>query len=485
MRTTRPTDPCEPSRRRWRIAGISHATVVAYLALFMAMGGTAFAATGGTFTLGKSNSANQVSTLTSTTGTALSLRSPSGEAPLAVNRSVVVKNLNADLLDGYDSTRLARLGTTNTAARTTLANPDGVPLRLTPKAGSAPLQTASKVRVANLNADLLDGKDSTAFAAEAALSALQVDHAALKAAHDTLKTDHTGLQAQHVALRTEFDALAARVAEIEEAAGVPQAQFDALKAAHEEKVAGYDALLAGMTRVTVDGQPTLRIAGVNLQLVNGSGLTHSPNGVGNLIIGYSAQRDPVVVRSGSHYLVIGDQHQWTGTGGIVAGEANTAAGTGASALGGRDNTASGYYSVGVGGEENVVSGWSSVVTGGLGNEASGPMSAVWGGAHNLASAHNSAVAGGDRNRALGSQSTVFGGKNNTATGEASSILGGFTNTASSHTAAVAGGELNEARGPRSTVLGGKMNTAFGEASSILGGHAKGVTNMYACHPGCS
>jgi hypothetical protein len=84
----------------------SHATVVAYLALVVAVGGgTAYAATGGTFVLGKANSATTTTALTRTTvGAPLSLVAKAGSAPLAVNSTVKVTRLNADLLDGKDST---------------------------------------------------------------------------------------------------------------------------------------------------------------------------------------------------------------------------------------------------------------------------------------------------------------------------------------------------------------------------------------------
>jgi hypothetical protein len=84
----------------------SHATVVAYLALVLTVGGgTAYAATGGTFVLGKSNVASTTTALTRTTvGAPLSLVAKAGSAPLAVNSTVKVGRLNADLLDGKDST---------------------------------------------------------------------------------------------------------------------------------------------------------------------------------------------------------------------------------------------------------------------------------------------------------------------------------------------------------------------------------------------
>ena len=70
--------------------------------------GTAVAATGGKFILGRSNSASTTTTLTNTKGTALSLRAPAGRAPLAVNTSTKVSRLNADSVDGVSSENLAR-----------------------------------------------------------------------------------------------------------------------------------------------------------------------------------------------------------------------------------------------------------------------------------------------------------------------------------------------------------------------------------------
>src|SRR6187200_2903374 len=70
--------------------------------------GTAVAATGGKFILGRSNTASTTTTLTNTKGTALSLRAPAGRAPLAVNTSTKVSRLNADSVDGVSSENIAR-----------------------------------------------------------------------------------------------------------------------------------------------------------------------------------------------------------------------------------------------------------------------------------------------------------------------------------------------------------------------------------------
>jgi hypothetical protein len=97
---------------------ITYGNVVATLALFIALGGTTYAATGGNFILGKSNSASSTTSLTApvaakglqvtntSTGagaTALGLNVASGHAPFTVNSGAKVANLNADKLDGLDS----------------------------------------------------------------------------------------------------------------------------------------------------------------------------------------------------------------------------------------------------------------------------------------------------------------------------------------------------------------------------------------------
>lgn len=76
------------------------------LALVLGMATMAFGANGDFFKVGRSNLASAVSTLTkSGAGPALSLRVDSG-APLAVNSGTRVANLNADKVDGTDSTAL-------------------------------------------------------------------------------------------------------------------------------------------------------------------------------------------------------------------------------------------------------------------------------------------------------------------------------------------------------------------------------------------
>jgi hypothetical protein len=81
----------------------SPAVVIATAALFVAMSGTAYAATGGTFLLGKANTATSVTSLSNSKGTALSLSSNTNKPPLTVNSAVQVPNLNASTVDGYSA----------------------------------------------------------------------------------------------------------------------------------------------------------------------------------------------------------------------------------------------------------------------------------------------------------------------------------------------------------------------------------------------
>lgn len=78
----------------------SAATVISVIALVSAMSGTAVAATGGDFILGKSNAAASTTSLTNAKGTALSLSSASTKPALTVSNSVQVPDLNASELGG-------------------------------------------------------------------------------------------------------------------------------------------------------------------------------------------------------------------------------------------------------------------------------------------------------------------------------------------------------------------------------------------------
>jgi hypothetical protein len=105
--------------RQWIRSHLTYANVMVTMLAFIVLGGTTYAATGGNFILGKSNSASSTTSLTApvagkglqvtntSTGagaTALGMNVASGHAPFTVNSGAKVANLNADKLDGLDST---------------------------------------------------------------------------------------------------------------------------------------------------------------------------------------------------------------------------------------------------------------------------------------------------------------------------------------------------------------------------------------------
>jgi hypothetical protein len=247
-----------------------------------------------------------------------------------------------------------------------------------------------------------------------------------------------------------------------------------------------------------EGRPEVVITGANLRIVNGLGRTDCtdaegnpipdcPNGLGNLIVGYNEPRpDPedggLNIRTGSHNVVVGRQHNFSRFGGIVVGEfneisgdfavvsggmKNTASGGGASVSGGTVNRAIGDLSSVSGGEVNLAGGEVSSISGGRDSQALGRHSSVSGGEDNLASGSGSSVTGGRFNIASGG--TVIGGRYNTASGGFATVCGGEDNMASGGLSSVSGGIKNIASGPGSSVSGGQDNEASGPLSSVSGG----------------
>jgi hypothetical protein len=225
------------------------------------------------------------------------------------------------------------------------------------------------------------------------------------------------------------------------------------------EVSSLQTLLEGVSRGDdAQGRDTLLFAGMNLQVVNGTGTTYGePNGVGNLLVGYDAERpswEGGSDKSGSHYLVVGDAHNFTGASGILAGYANTASGD-----------------------------WASV-TGGLRNEASADHASVSGGIDNIASGEFSSVTAGEGNTASAAGASVTGGVFNEASHDFASVTGGIDNIASGNGASVTGGSANTASGLWASVTAGMFNEASADYSSVLGGQFHSVDTAYGCHPGC-
>jgi hypothetical protein len=225
---------------------------------------------------------------------------------------------------------------------------------------------------------------------------------------------------------------------------------------------------------------TLQLSGINLQIVSGAGATDAPvNGKGNLIVGYNANTGGHA-RTGSHNLIVGDEHDYGLYGGLVSGLQNTIAAPWTTVIGGDGNTASGFGATVTGGVDNTASGFNASVSGGQHNTASGQYGSVSGGWCNVAGAGPApsctvntlsamSVSGGFRNVASNAVASVSGGASNTASGVDASVSGGENNAATAGGAAVSGGGSNTASGSRASVSGGDGNTASGTGAAVSGG----------------
>ena len=225
--------------------------------------------------------------------------------------------------------------------------------------------------------------------------------------------------------------LAARVSELENTVAALQAQVAQLSASQND-VSALHALLNGVSRLTVNGQPTLRFTGVNVQIVNGLDSTATANGTGNLIVGYdesdvsgryrctigtntgntfTPDQSPAYCnlaggtwtnqgfKTGSHYIVSGSQNNYSRWGGVVFGFQNTSNFDYASVIAGEGNTASGVYAGVFGGGNNLARGRATIVSGGVdhiagGNFGAGVYASVFGGSEGGAVTDYSTILGG-------------------------------------------------------------------------------------------
>jgi hypothetical protein len=211
------------------------------------------------------------------------------------------------------------------------------------------------------------------------------------------------------------------------------------------------------------------LEGCNVHVRNGAGITDSINGLGNLIVGYDAERTASPSdKTGSHNMVIGDRHNYTSYGGLVAGLNNAITGTWASVSGGGVNEASGHLSSVTGGQTNTASGQQSSISGGIRNTASGGASSISGGNNNTASGTWASVTGGLSNEADGDWSSISGGSGNRVFFFArfSSISGGLNNTASGNLSSISGGRGNSAGGAYSSILGGNGHSTSTDDETI-------------------
>ena len=118
--------------------------------------------------------------------------------------------------------------------------------------------------------------------------------------------------------------------------------------------------------------PTVIISGANLQIVkhqNAKEPERNTRGLGNLIIGYNLprSRSTPADRTGSHNIIIGDQHSYTGSNSIVFGRKNQAFGN-SCIIGGFKNFTHAEYSTVLSGCYNKAYAWNSIILGGWGKQ---------------------------------------------------------------------------------------------------------------------
>jgi hypothetical protein len=218
--------------------------------------------------------------------------------------------------------------------------------------------------------------------------------------------------------------------------------------------------------------------GMNVYIQSGFGQTFhsadldtpgSPNGHGNLVIGYDEQDGRGDERpGGSHNLVIGPGHRYLGLGGILLGRANTTTGVGGLAHGTR-NELSGDYAAAIGGSDNTVAGVGAAAIGGSAADAVESGCVVVGGERGSCQGVDSAVVGGQLAQATGVRAVTVAGAGTVASGEGSVAIGGETNTASGAHSVTVGGRDNAALGALATAIGGLGNDAIGERAVTVGG----------------
>lgn len=144
---------------------------------------------------------------------------------------------------------------------------------------------------------------------------------------------------------------------------------------------------------------TLRITGVDVQIVNGVGTSLSANGVGNLVMGYNELRnDGSDDHNGSHNIIAGTRNNYSKSCGVNIGFENELHGEMASLI----ST-----------ENSNVSDWCSNITGGYLNTVMGKWSAITSGAYCTNWGDNSHICGGNQNNIYQGTfaGTVGGGSN--------------------------------------------------------------------------
>jgi hypothetical protein len=248
----------------------------------------------------------------------------------------------------------------------------------------------------------------------AALEALVVvqtaENASLQKKITLLQSNETMQAANLAALITSFTPVQSAVSATQ---GTDAAQSAAISAiqAQLNLVAANPALALGPF-VSVNLAPTngltgpiVTFSGVNVQIENGTGATGLTNGLGNLFVGYalpnpSNNYDPVplpLYRNGSHSIIIGDGHSFSGFSNLICGGYNRTQGDGQFIAGYYNSAGYGGYNSILGGVQNYTFGSYDVVVGGSGNSVNSPAmhAVILGGTYGQEFTDEGVLLGGD------------------------------------------------------------------------------------------
>jgi len=252
--------------------------------------------------------------------------------------------------------------------------------------------------------------------------------------------------------------------------------------------------------------PTIRIEGVNVQIVNGKGATYEVNGLGNLIVGYQAALGSTE-RSGSHNVIVGDDTDYSSYGGLSTGGGNQLLGPGCATVGTYESIARGTANAVLGGTKNEVDGLFNVAVGGQWHTiagSSGRGHVVVGGSYATIQGyglHHVIVGGNSHTIDRGEQNVVVGGAGNelvdsyfvgtlasnrarTFQVQVGAMVGGAENTMGSpsqivlSSVMVGGGDNSITGGNGVTVVGGEDNSASGNWSVVTGGRMRSANGAH-------
>lgn len=320
-------------------------------------------------------------------------------------------------------------------------------------ASGPPFTVGSSAKVPMLNADTLDGHDSSFFWGTLGNSAT------LPGFHFIGTTDDHPL---------EFKVNGLRALRIEPSTnGAPNVIGGA----------PVNFVAAGVVGAT--------IAGGGATNYNGAARTQTILAAFGAIGGGAGNQ--IAAASGHSTIGGGNDNTAAGLAATVSGGANNTAGASdtdyATVGGGSGNTALGFAATVGGGNANRATSGSATVGGGNGNTAGAGAATVGGGLWNVVAGFAATVGGGHTNRATSDSATVGGGNNNLAGAGAATVGGGSSNLAAGFAATVGGGHTNRANGSYATVGGGRWNIADGEFADVGGGYLNFAVGDYATVPG--